>query len=76
MELEHRYSQFIAAHAISPPWTSGAPLHWESMSAVSRAWPVCTCYVGTCVSPLQSAEGPKDVNKVMARFVGRDGAHV
>jgi len=22
----------------------------------------------TCVSPLQSAEGPKDVNKVMARF--------
>ncbi len=23
----------------------------------------------TCVSPLQSAEGPKDVNKVMARFV-------
>jgi hypothetical protein len=21
-----------------------------------------------CVSPIQSAEGPKDVNKVMARF--------
>jgi hypothetical protein len=25
--------------------------------------------LGTYVSPLQSAEGPKDVNKVMARFV-------
>jgi hypothetical protein len=22
----------------------------------------------TCVSPIQSAEGPKDVNKVMAQF--------
>ena len=26
--------------------------------------------MGTCVGPLQSAEGPKDVNKVMARFAG------
>ena len=31
-------------------------------------WPVRTWYMGTCVSPLQSAESPKDVNKVMARF--------
>jgi hypothetical protein len=32
--------------------------------------------MGTCVSPLQSAESPKDVNKVMARFVIRDKARL
>ncbi len=40
----------------------------ETEKAAPRAWPVRSRYVGTCVSPLQSAEGPKDVNKVMARF--------
>jgi len=40
----------------------------EIEKVAQRVWPVRTWYMGTCVSPLQSAESPKDVNKVMARF--------
>jgi AraC-like DNA-binding protein len=36
MELEDRYRQFIAAHTIPPPRTSGAPLHWDGVGAASR----------------------------------------
>ena len=50
----------------------------ETEKAAPRAWPVRSRYVGTCVSPLQSAEGPKDVNKVMtllvkSRSIRKDG---
>jgi hypothetical protein len=43
--------------------------HHENEQAAVRALQVRTGYLGTYVSPLQSAEVPKDVNKVMARFV-------
>src|SRR5262252_6513209 len=36
MEFEDRYRQFITAHAVPPPRTSGTPLHWDSVGAASR----------------------------------------
>jgi hypothetical protein len=53
------------------PQLNEEPRHENEQAAV-RALQVRTGCLGTYVSPLQSAEVPKDVNKVMARFGTRD----
>jgi hypothetical protein len=44
MPEDDPYTRFVTVRAKPPPLTSGATLHWDGMSAMSRSlWRMLTC---------------------------------